>query len=228
MEVVWLGHATFRVRMGNTTVIMDPFPPSVGLRWPAALATARVVTVSGPDTAPSAVSAVPGGPAVVTLRAPGEFEVDGIAIRGTRTSGPPGPPVPATGRDATAPAWNTAFVLAAEGLTVCHLGNPDKPPTGRQAEAISPCDVLLLAVGSPNGLKASDAAEIVNNMAPRVVVPMLYAHAGDRMLLRPLASFLHELGVTAPEPQPRLTLTRATMPKETQVVVLSPVAAPAS
>lgn len=219
MDAVWLGHAAFRVRMGNTTVVMDPFPPSVGLRWPHGLASARVVTLSGPDTAPAAISPVPGGPAIVILRAPGEFEIDGIAIRATRTSGPPGP--------GGAPAWNTAFVFKAEGLTLCHLGNPDKPPTGRQAEAFSPCDVLLLAVGSPNGLKASDAAEFVNNMAPRIVVPMLYAHEGERMLLRPLTPFLHELGIAAPAPQQRLTVTRATLPAGTQVVVLSPAGIPA-
>ena len=46
MEITWIGHAAFRVRSGGKTLIMDPFPPELGLRIAPQQAEADLVTQS--------------------------------------------------------------------------------------------------------------------------------------------------------------------------------------
>ena len=83
----------------------------------------------------------------------------------------------------------------------------------------------MAPVGSDTGLSAADVVEIVKNVEPRIIIPMLYAHSGNKHPLRELKPFLNELGVREPEAQPRLTVTRANLPDDTQVVVLQPTGA---
>ncbi|MBM3939438.1 MAG: MBL fold metallo-hydrolase [SAR202 cluster bacterium] len=217
MEIVWLGHAAFRIRSGNSSLLMDPYPPQLGLRIPPAHAQAGLVTVSNGAAEHAAVPTVAGGEQATVLRGPGEYELAGLTVKGVRVRGAASSP----------DTWSTVFVVEAEGLSVCHLGNPGMLPISRQIEAIGTPHILLLPIGSPGGLNAADAVEITNSLSPRIVVPMLHAHPGNTANLRPIDAFLQEMGVKAPEPQPRLTVTRNALPEETQVVVLTPAVQPA-
>lgn len=214
MEVVWLGHAAFRVRAGGSALLMDPFPPELGLRIPPAQAQANVVTESSSEPFHSAADAAPG--ARIVLDAPGEYEAAGMHFHGIRTTRrtPEGEPQ----------RWNTVFVGEAEGLTFCHLGNPDRLLTNREIDDLGAPHILMVPVGSDTGISAADAVEIVNSVEPKIVVPMLYAHSGNRSPLRALGPFLQELGAAAPTEQARLTVTRSNLPDETQIVVLQPAA----
>ena len=86
MELTWLGHAAFRVRTGNTTVIMDPFGPGLGLSIPPAQTQADVVTLSSDAAHHAAVSIVTGDKPAVVFSDPGEYEAAGIQLRGIRTT----------------------------------------------------------------------------------------------------------------------------------------------
>ena len=159
-------------------------------------------------------------PAPRVLSDPGEYEVSGLNIKGIRTR-------LGSVDDEDEQAWNTAFCLDAEGLVVCHLGNPGARLSDRQIEELSSPHVLIVPVGSPDGLSVPDAVDLVNIVSPRIIVPMLYAHEGNRAKLGELAPFLKDLGAARPEPQSRLTLTRSTLPEETEVALLVPSATPA-
>ena len=214
MDITWLGHAALRIRSGGRSLVMDPFPSDLGLRIPPAQAQANVATQSSDDPLHSAIDALSGEP--VALAGPGEYEASGMYLQGIRI-------ISRAAEDAPQ-RWNTIFTVLAEGLTCCHLGNPDRLLTNREIDQISSAHILMIPVGSHTGLSAADAAEIVKNVEPGIVIPMMYAHAGNQQPLREIAPFLHEMGVRQPEPQNRLTVTRTTLPEETQVVVLQPAA----
>ena len=219
MELVWLGHSAFRLRTGDTVLMTDPFPDSLGLHIPPALSQATVVTVSNGHPHHSATELV--GPSATVLDGPGEYGVAGLYIKAIRT--PLSSPLP--GQEAT--AWNTVFVVEAEGLVVCHLGDISAPLTSRQVEEISSPDVLLLPVGGHCTLSPAEAAELANTISPRIVVPMHYAYPGVAVELEPLAPFLRELGAKEPEAQNRLTLSKSAVPTESQVVCLQAAASAA-
>ena len=90
MELTWLGHAAFRVRIGSTALIMDPFGPALGLAIPPAQAQANVVTMSSDDAHHAAVSIVSGDKPPVVFSNPGEYESAGLQMRGIRTTRNPG------------------------------------------------------------------------------------------------------------------------------------------
>jgi L-ascorbate metabolism protein UlaG (beta-lactamase superfamily) len=216
MDITWLGHAGFRVRTGGASVLFDPFPPELGLQVPPQHTAADMVCVSSDDPSHAAVGIATGEKAPVVLRDPGEYEVAGLYIQSIRTTR-----VTPEGEEQR---WNTVYAVHSEGLVLCHLGNPDRLLTGREVEELSSPHVLLLPVGSAAGLSPALAAEVVNTIEPRIVIPMLFAHPGNRTEgLRELSGFLSELGTKAPEPVNRFSITRANLPEETQVVLMDPV-----
>ena len=214
MDITWLGHAAFLVRSGSSTLLMDPFPQALGVRIPPDLARAAVVTSSHGHPYHSAWDELSDKP--VVLSGPGEYEVGGFTIRGLRT--------PLGSGGSQEKTWNTIFVVEAEGLAVCHLGGLDSPNEARKMEALSSPQVLLVPVGGHGALSPAGAAELVNAIEPRIAVPMRYAHPGSKAELEPLAGFLDELGIKQPEAQGNLTVTKASLPAETRVVVLQPAA----
>ena len=214
MDISWLGHAAFMLRSGGASLLTDPFPPSLGLRMPPAFASASVVTVSNGDPNHCATDLVSGDPKV--LSGPGEYEVANLYIRGLRTR-------LETSHSET-DGWNTVFVVEMESVTVCHLGRLAAPLSARQVEELSSPQVLLLPVGGHGALSPDDAAALANTIGPRIAVPMLHAHPGNKMELEPLSRFMQALGIKQPEAQARLTITKATLPGEMQVAVLQPTA----
>ena len=228
MELTWLGHAAFRVRTGSTALIMDPFGPDLGLAIPPAQAQANLVTLSSDAAFHAATSVVSAEKPPVVFSGPGEYESAGVQLRGIRTTRNGGDGDGDADGDGEAEdkpqTWNTVFVVEAEGIVLCHLGDPDRQLSDRQIEELGSPHVLLLPVGSPTGLSADAAVELVSNVSPRIIVPMLFAHPGNKAGLRELKPFLAELGEKLPEAQSRLTLTRATLPEETQLVLLQPAA----
>ncbi|MEX2431182.1 MAG: MBL fold metallo-hydrolase, partial [Dehalococcoidia bacterium] len=147
MDLYWLGHASFRLRSGNSSLIMDPLSGGTGLRMPAQHTQAGVVTLSGAgadgDSTGDVRPAQDDRPPVV-LKGPGEYEAAGLHIRGVRSV--------RVGSSEEMPLWNTMFVIESEGVSVCHLGDPAHLLVAREAEELSSPHVLLLPVGSKTGL----------------------------------------------------------------------------
>jgi len=81
-------------------------------------------------------------------------------------------------------------------------------------------DVLLLPVGGVSTINAPMAAEVVRQLEPKAVVPMHYKTSKLNRELEPVERFLKEIGVKQVEPQPKLSLTRSSLPPSTQVFLL--------
>ncbi len=216
MQLTWLGHSAFHLHSGGTVLMTDPFPSSLGLRVPDALSNPNVVTISNAHPNHSATKGL--GQHVTVLTEAGDYEVANLQIRGLRT------PLSPSGSVQAVREWNTIFVIRIEGMTVCHLGDLAAMLTSRQIEEVSSPDVLLLPVGGHCTIAPAIAAELANAIAPRIVVPMHYAHPAIDVDLDPLSPFLREMGLRETEAQPRLELTKSSLPGESQLVGLQPAA----
>jgi len=213
MEITWLGHAAFRIKSGSTALVMDPFPDTIGMRLLPQQAQANVVTISGDDADVSAADVVTGDKPPIVIKGPGEYEASGLRIRGVRT-----PRYAPEGET----AWNTVYVVEWEGLIISHLGDPGRLLSNREVEELGAPHILIVPVGSNTGYSPADAVEIINSISPRVIIPTLYAHAGNKNDLREVSAFLQEFGATTAQSQSRLTVTRATLPEEATVTLLEP------
>jgi L-ascorbate metabolism protein UlaG (beta-lactamase superfamily) len=211
LDIVWNGHACFRLRGRETIVVTDPYDRSIG--FPSLKLTADVVTISHAHPHHAYVEAVqPAGSRVRTVDGPGEYEMAGTLIEGV-----------ATFRDKQRGkelGKNTAFLIHLDDVSVCHLGALAHTLSSAQIEALKDADVLLVPVGGGTALDASAAAEVDSQLEPRIVIPIYYGTPGQP--LETVERFCSELAVTDTTVQPRLQVTRSSLPEETRVVLLAP------
>jgi L-ascorbate metabolism protein UlaG (beta-lactamase superfamily) len=209
MEIVWLGHACFRIRGKEAAVVTDPCDrASTG--YSIGKPSADIVTVSKQDPAHAHVAGVGGTPRV--LDGPGEYEISGTSVTGVATDH----------NGAAAAGRNIAFVFELEDLRICHLGAIRAVPTSDQVEEIGAVDLLLIPVGGGEAIDAPPAAETVSLLEPRLVIPMQYRTPVEKTKLDGVDRFLKEMGAKAGEAHAKVAVTRSSLPDETQVMVLNP------
>ena len=209
MEITWLGHSALRVSSANITLITDPYADSVGFEMPHQ--NAQIVTISNEHPHHCHVAAVNGAPRV--LRGPGEYEVANFYISGIGTSLDPGD-------GESERRINTVFIIRSEGLRLCHLGDFNETLSPRLTEELNELDILVVPAGGHCTISSLKAAELVNLVRPRIVVPIHYRTKGLKVELECLEAFLEELGAPEVAAQPRLTVTASNLPRETRVNVL--------
>jgi L-ascorbate metabolism protein UlaG (beta-lactamase superfamily) len=209
MEITWLGHSCFRLRANDAMLMTDPFPASLGLRPDNRPAT--VVTVSNTHPNHSNWQGVPGEPKVFS--SPGEYEYSGISVRGVMT-----PLSAGTAQERR----NVAYSIGLDNVNVCHLGDIAEPLTLRQIDELSPMDVLLVPTGGGCTLELEWALQMLQDLSPKIVVPMHYNIPNVSLPLEGVDTFLRLMGISDVQPQPRLSVTASNLPQDMRVVVLSP------
>ena len=208
MDITWYGHACFRLKSREGTVITDPYDKSLGLTPPSV--KADVVTVSHNALHHNNTKVAKGA---YVINGPGEYEVNGVFVTGVH--------IPPT-KNAKEAARNNVFVIYLDDIAICHLGDLSHVPTQKQVEEMGNIDVLLVPVGGQNALKAAQAAEVVSLIEPYIVIPMHYKLPSITLKLDPVSKFLTEMGITKTETVESLKLTKASLPEETQVIVMDP------
>lgn len=208
MEIVWLGHSSFRFRTREATVITDPCPPSTG--YAIGKPTADVVTFSHAHDDHTYLKAVAGKPTV--LDGPGEYEISGAFLTAI--------PTYHDGEKGAELGKNLVFVIEMEGIKICHLGDLGHTPTADQVELMTGADVLLIPVGGDSTIDGAKAAEIVPMLDARIVIPMHYKTPVTKGDLESPERFLKEMQATAVQSQPKLSLSYNTVPSDTQVILL--------
>ena len=208
MDISWLGHSCFRIRGSYVTVITDPYSPDLG--YSLGEPDAGIVTVSHNHPGHSYTQGIGGEPRLVT--GPGEYEIGGVLIIGVATFH--------DGDGGRTRGKNTAYLMEIDEISVCHLGDLGHVLTAEQVEELDNVDVLLLPVGGVSTINAPMAAEVVRQLEPKVVVPMHYKTPALSRELEPVEKFLKEIGVKEITSQPKLSLTRSSLPDSTQVFLL--------
>lgn len=208
MEIDWFGHACFRLRGREGTVITDPYGKEIGLNF--ARPRGDIVTISHDHPGHSFAKGVKGDPKIID--GPGEYEIKNVFVTGV-----PSAHDKKGGKERGA---NTIYVFDLDGLTVCHLGDLGHVPSQTQIEALGNVNILLVPVGGVSTISGSEAAEIVSLLEPQIVIPMHYAHSDLKFKLDTPAKFFKEMGIKAPDPVPSFKVTKDSLPSETQVVVL--------
>ena len=211
MEITWLGQACFRIRSTHGIVVTDPYPPEMG--YVMGKQTARFVTVSHNHPDHAYTQAISGEFRVVNR--PGEYEISDILIIGLSTFH--------DNEQGKQHGKNIVYLIEADDITVCHLGDLGHVLSTSQVEELQPVDILLLPVGGQTTINATQAVEVVRQLDPKVVIPMHYktpALKPGHMEFDTVDRFLTEIGHPGIVPQPKLSITKSSMPEAMQVVVL--------
>jgi len=212
MEISWLGHSCFQLRGKNVTLITDPFPPQLG--YLLGKINASIVTISHEHAGHNYVQGVEGNPRIV--RGPGEYEISDVLITGVASYH--------DNKRGQELGRNSIYVIHMDDVVICHLGDLGHTLQEEQLEEVADADVLLIPTGGHHTINATQAAEVISQVEPRIIIPMHYrtsALEGKRDSLDPLDKFCREMGVETINAQPKLSVTRSNLPAETQVIILS-------
>ncbi len=210
MEITWLGHSSFRIKSAQTTIVTDPYSPDLG--YSLGKPTANIVTISHQHPGHSYFQGIGGQPKVVTR--PGEYEISGVLIIGIATFHDE--------EGGKKRGKNTVYLIEVDDIAVCHLGDLGHVLSSEQVEEIAGVDVLLIPVGGISTISAPAATEVVRQLEPKIVIPMHYQTETLKGNLEPIDRFLKEMAVKGVSPQPKLSLTKSTLPATTQVLLLNP------
>jgi len=216
MDITWYGLSCFRIKERGGTVVCDPYNKSVGLSLPKL--TSDVVTSSHPQPGHNNVDAVGGEPKV--LSGPGEYEVNNIFVIGSHTHH----------RQVEGTAErNVVYFFEMGNLTVGHLGDLGQVPKQSVVDEwnVGELDILMVPVGGGDVLDPTQAVELIGMLEPKLVIPMHYQQPELKgawaSSLEPVDKFLKEWGISVPESENMLKISKSGLPEEPQVVLLNSV-----
>jgi len=225
MDIYWLGQACFKLKGKNTTILIDPFDPDfTGLKLPKDLTSDAVLSTHNHKDHNNTESIKNAqGEEVMVFTNPGEYEVGGVIITGI--------PSYHDNSQGSERGLNTIFRINLERLDIVHLGDLGQSRlTEEQVARIGQTDILLIPVGSIFTIDGKQAAEIVSQLEPKIIIPMHYKPSlpsgdgkidGLKFELEGVEKFLKEMGAEGVSAQPKLSITKEKLPEEPQVVVLS-------
>ena len=210
MVITWYGQSCFKIQSGETVVFTDPFDKEIGLTPPRG--QANVVTISHQHRDHNNDETINGG--ALVIKGPGEYEMKGVEIKGVLSFH--------DDKEGKERGTNTIYVIEVEGIKICHLGDLGQAKlTAEQIEQIDGVDILMIPVGGTFTIDGETAVEIINQIEPRLVIPMHYKISGLNYKLDGVDVFLKEMGVAKKDAVDRLTLKKKDLPEEeTQVVVM--------
>lgn len=214
MLISWLGHSAFRLQ-GKTqadtvTVITDPFyPEKTGLKLPRL--EADIVTISHDHDDHNNIEAVKGSPRII--RGAGEYEIKGVFVEGIFSYHDD-----VKGKER---GNNIIYRFEIEDISITHLGDLGTELDNKQLERLEGTDILLVPVGGTYTINAETAVKVINQIEPRIVIPMHYQVPGLDFKLDSLDRFIKAIGIK-PRQEEKLKILKKELPQDTvEVVVLS-------
>ncbi len=210
MVIQWYGQACFKITSGELTIAIDPFDKQIGLTPPRFKSDLLLVTHSHPDHAN--IETIQGEPFLIN--GPGEYDVKGVNIRGIESFHDK-----QKGKER---GLNSIYIIELEDITVCHLGDFGEGKLRSELrEQISQVDILMVPVGGIYTIDAEEAAEVVSELEPKLVIPMHYHVQGLKLKLDPVEKFLEEMGAKKVEAEEKITIKKKGLEEgKTKIVVL--------
>ncbi len=202
MKISWYGQSCFKIETKKAVIATDPFNKEIGLTPPRF--KAEIVTVSHQHSDHNNVSSLKGNPFII--EGPGEYEFKDITVRGINSFHDQ-----SQGKKR---GLNTIFVIEVEDMRICHLGDfGQKELTNEQLEELSEVDILMIPVGGVYTINGEKAADVINQIEPKIVIPMHYKIPNLKVDLKKVDSFIKEMG-TKKEGEQKLTIKKSDLLKE--------------
>jgi L-ascorbate metabolism protein UlaG (beta-lactamase superfamily) len=211
MEIVYLGHSAFLLKIKEAKVVCDPFGKSVG--FCQAKVKVDIVTVSHEHDDHSDLSQIEGEPMIIN--GPGEYEIKGVSIVGISSYH--------DNKEGKERGKNTIYVFDVDELKICHLGDLGHELNEKQLKMIGKVDILLVPVGGEFTLGPEQAKKVVYQVEPSIVIPMHYRtkeHNKNFEKLKTVTDFVEEMGLERRN-ETKLKIKKLDLPEEMELIVLS-------
>jgi len=215
MNIRFLGHATFLITAGGKKIVTDPYEPGGfggAIGYGPLEEAADYVTVSHAHADHNYVGMVPGNPRVIERA--GQESHEGIVFRALKTHH--------DGSRGAERGGNTIWIIEAEGLALCHLGDLGHALTPEDAASLGRINVLLVPVGGTFTIDAKGATAVVDRLRPNIAIPMHYLTPKTKLNLAPVEPFLAGKARVRKVEGSELVVKADDLPEPTEIVVLKP------
>ena len=213
MDIKFYGQACFSIEDSGFTVVTDPFQEEIGLKVPDL--KANVVTVSHDSPAHNNAASVGGSPKIFSW--PGEYETGGVHFKCIHSFHNP--------KEDEEQLENNITVIHFNGIRLCHLGAQGTKLTPEQLEQVGDADILFIPVGGKGCIDSKKAKEVVEQIEPRIIVPMIYDTEGSKLGLGTLEDFLKVMGGSAEEAVDVFKVKKSELPEDNSKLVVLNVSA---
>ncbi len=212
MIIHWYGHACFKLQSNYNEVVLaiDPFDNSLG--WRAPRITADIAVMSTRQGAHNNIDAIKSEreSGLFVIENPGEYEVGGVFVHS----------IPITEDSGT----TLISAIRMDECSIAHLGTLNRTLTESELEELGNVDILCIPIGGNGVLDAKKAMSIINEIEPRIVIPMQYMIAGLKRDCDGIDRFLKEFGVKDAETLDKFKISKKDLPVDTtKIICLNPV-----
>jgi L-ascorbate metabolism protein UlaG (beta-lactamase superfamily) len=207
MKIKWYGHACFRIEGGGVSIVTDPYTPEVAGLDAVEERADVVIMSSATDRFHSNAAMVPGDPKILdALEIAGRGSMESLKHKAN-------------------PDENAIYRFTVEGVSILHLGDLGNPLTNEQLDRLrGRVDILLALTGGPPTIELEDLDRAIEEIGPRIVIPMHYQIPRLKLDILPLEAF------TSRYPEDAITrvgsaeveLSQSTLPRTRQIYVLEP------
>lgn len=215
MRLTYFGHSSFLVQTADgVRVILDPYRHGAfngAVKYAAIGEPADIVVASHDHDDHGACDTIPGKPLVLlhpTAETVGSLTITGVDVAHDE----------AGGRER---GKNTIATLDDGDIRLVHLGDLGHTLDTATVAALGRVDVLLVPVGGFFTIDHLQAAEVVESLNPRIVVPMHYKTTSVDFPIAAVDPFLATQAKVERNEGSVLEVTRETLPEERVTIVLT-------
>lgn len=215
MTISYLGHASFKIKGSDATVVFNPFDKrAVGYLFRKT--EADLVLVSKEGRAYDYLENIKDNPFVIS--GSGEYEVKGVMVLGFPSYEKVG--------EGMKLSDNTIYRVEIDGVRICHLGALTSKLSEKEYDQLGKVDIVFVPVGENGMVDARTAAEVVNKLEPAIAIPMCYHDleaVGEFKNFEKVDKFLEVMGTSSPESMTSLRVVASNfsdMQEGTQIILL--------
>lgn len=210
MKIIYNGHACFSIETSTGVIVTDPFGEEIP--YPIGRLKGDIITVSHEHFDHNAVKRVEGNPTI--LKNPGEYDFSRIKINGISAFHDKN-----KGKDR---GKITIFVVEADGIRLCHLGDLGDVLNEEQIKGIGNIDILFVPTGGFFTIEPEEAQRVVKQIGPRIAIPMHYrTNYVKDWNIKPVDAFLKDIPFPVKQLETNsIEITKESLPKTTEVYIL--------
>ena len=206
MQIQYFGLSSFKITTKEASIITDPFHKDSGLTPPRGAADILILADKN-NKLYTAISGVSGQP--FAMDTPGEYDLKGVTVTG----------IPLKQEE----KYISVFLIESEDIRILNLTHiKEWNMKEDEIESLGEIDILILPVGGNTVLSASQAAKVVNEIEPKIVIPSHYKMNDLIIDVDAVDKFIKEMGGKK-ETMEKLTVKKKDLLEEgTKVIVLDP------
>lgn len=193
VDIYYFGHNCFRVKGKKSSILIDPYDASIGLKVPKDLSS-DIVLVSKDE--PEFNNVKLGGVSPVIVQGPGEYEIKEVTILGRKYKG------------------NTIYKFTIECVNFLHLDSLNEKFDISKMPDLNDIDVLMFPVDAP--------LVLITEIEPTIVLPMHYKterHTAKFSALKTIEEFRKKAGLDATKISGKLAVQKEKLPEQTTLYI---------